>query len=158
MAIYLKIDGIDGDVTAAGHENWVECDSMEWNVNRSLSTKPGQGKDRESTTPVVGEITLTTKMDKTSPLFFAESCVGQGKTAKIHMVQTSSAGIETYMEYTLTNTLISGYNVMSNGDRPVEAISLNFTKVEMKYTSWNEQHQPEGSVPAGYDVAQGVRL
>jgi type VI secretion system secreted protein Hcp len=97
-------------------------------------------------------------MDKTSPLFFAESCVGQGKTAKIHMAQTSSTGIETYMEYTLTNTLISGYNVMSNGDRPVEAISLNFTKVEMKYTTWNEQHQPEGSVPAGYDIATGVRL
>ncbi|MCG8426953.1 MAG: type VI secretion system tube protein Hcp, partial [Chromatiales bacterium] len=89
---------------------------------------------------------------------FAEACVGQGKTAQIHMVQTSSSGIETYMEYTLTNTLISGYNVMSNGDRPVEAISLNFTRVEMKYTPWNEQHQPEGAVPAGYDVAQGVRL
>lgn len=158
MAIYLKIDGIDGDVTAAGHEAWVECDSMDWHINRNLSTKPGQGKDRESTTPVISEITLTTKMDKTSPLFFAESCVGQGKTAQIHLVQTTPEGIETYMEYTLTNTLISSYNVMSQGDRPTESISLNFTKVEMKYTSWDEAHQPEGSVPSGYDLATGVRL
>ena len=25
MAIYLKIEGIEGDVTATGHDKWIEC-------------------------------------------------------------------------------------------------------------------------------------
>lgn len=159
MAIYLKIDGLDGDVTESTHKNWVECDSMSWNVSRTLSTKTGQGKDRESTSPHISEITLTTKMDKTSPVFFSEACVGQGKTALIHLVQTSPNGVETYMEYTLTNTLVSGYSVSADEDnRPQESITLNFTKIEMKYTPWDEAHRPEGSVPAGYDIALGVKL
>ena len=159
MAIYLKIDGLAGDVTESTHQNWVECDSMNWNVSRTLSTKTGQGKDRESTSPHISEITLTTKMDKTSPVFFSEACVGQGKTALIHLVQTSPNGVETYMEYTLTNTLVSGYSVSADEDnRPQESITLNFTKIEMKYTPWNEAHRPEGSVPAGYDIALGIKL
>ena len=159
MAIYLKIDGVEGDVTESTHKNWVECDSMNWNVSRTLSTKTGQGKDRESTSPHISEIKLTTKMDKTSPVFFSEACVGQGKTAIIHLVQTSPNGVETFMEYTLTNTLVSGYSVSVDEDnRPKEEIILNFTKIEMKYTPWDEAHRPEGSVPAGYDIALGVKL
>jgi type VI secretion system secreted protein Hcp len=132
---------------------------MSWNVSRSLSTKTGQGKDRESTSPHISEITLTTKMDKTSPVFFSEACVGQGKTALIHLVQTTPNGVETFIEYTLTNTLVSGYSVTADEDnRPQESITLNFTKIEMKYTPWDEAHRPEGSVPAGYDISLGVKL
>ncbi|QEW05718.1 Hcp family type VI secretion system effector [Nitrincola iocasae] len=159
MAIYLKIDGVEGDVTESTHTNWVECDSMSWNVSRALSTKPGQGKDRESTSPSIGEIALVTKMDKSSPVLFSEACVGQGKTALIHMVQTSPNGIETYMEYTLTNALVSEYSVSADRiNRPLESIKLNFTKIEMRYTPWDESHRPEGSVPAGYDIALGIKL
>ena len=154
MAIYLKYSDVAGDVTEADHVDWVECDSATFGVSRSLSTKPGQGKDRESSAPVIGELTLTTKMDKTSPRFFELACAGKGEDAKIHFVQTTAAGVETYMEYTLTNTLIGNYSVSSQGDRPVETISLNFTRIEMTYKTYDEGHVTSGSVTGHYDLAQ----
>ncbi len=154
MAIYLKYSNLEGDVTEADHVGWVECDSAVFGVARSLSTKPGQGQDRESSAPKIDELVLTTKMDKTSPQFFELACAGKGEDAKIHFVQTTEAGVETYMEYALTNTLIGGYSVESHGDRPVESISLNFTRIEMIYKTYDEGHVASGQKIGHYDLAQ----
>lgn len=33
--IYMKIDGVDGSVTAAGHEKWIELDSVQMSTRTS---------------------------------------------------------------------------------------------------------------------------
>ena len=37
-----------------------------------------------------------------------------------------------FLQYTLTNVMISAYHVSSGGDRPTESLTLNFTKIEMQ--------------------------
>eukprot|EP00913_Durusdinium_trenchii_P010529 g9873.t1 len=70
-----------------------------------------------------------------------EACSGRtGKRTVIHLVTTGNPG-ETYIEYTLTNTLIASYSIDSNGDRPIETIKLNFTKLEVKYTPFDENQR-----------------
>jgi hypothetical protein len=32
--IFLKVEGIDGDVRSAGHEEWIEVQSYQWGVSR----------------------------------------------------------------------------------------------------------------------------
>jgi type VI secretion system secreted protein Hcp len=44
--------------------------------------------------------------------------------------------------------MISGYSVSSGGDRPMESLSLNFTKIELKMPSAAEK---QGAVT--YDLA-----
>ena len=51
MAIYLNIDGLKGDVTAAGHEEWIECMSLQWGVGRGIHTPTGSSQERESSAP-----------------------------------------------------------------------------------------------------------
>ena len=36
MPIYMKYDGINGEVTAAGHEKWIELGGVTWGVGLSL--------------------------------------------------------------------------------------------------------------------------
>ena len=157
MAIYLKIDGIDGDVTAEGHEGWIECESMQWGVGRGITTPTGSAQERESSAPSVSEVTVATAMNKATPLLFTEACVGKSKLVKLDLVQTGEA-LETYMSYELGNSLISGYSMSSGGERPSESVSFNFTKIEMKYTPYDNEHKAQSPIPAGYDISLGKKV
>ena len=157
MAIFLKIDGVDGDVTAAGHEGWIECLTMNWGVGRGIHTPTGVAQERESSAPSVSEVTVTTAMNKATPLLFTEACVGKSKLVKIHLVQTGEE-LETYMAYELDHSLISGYSMSSGGERPSESISFNFTQIDMKYTPYDNKHNAGSPVPAGYNISTGKKV
>jgi type VI secretion system secreted protein Hcp len=157
MAIYLHMEGLEGDVTAAGHEGWIECESLQWGVGRSISTPTGSSQERESSAPSISEVSVVKNMDKCTPKLFEQACVGTSKLVKIDLVQTGEQ-LDTYMSYELENSLISGYSVSSGGDRPSESVSLNFTKLVMKYTPYDNKHNPGSPIPAGYDVSLGKKV
>ncbi|PNQ99889.1 Hcp1 family type VI secretion system effector (plasmid) [Azospirillum argentinense] len=154
MAIYVKIDGIEGDATHESHKKWVDIGSMQFGVGRAISTPSGRAANREASEPSVSEITLTRELDKSSPLFFKEAVVGkQGKKVQIDLVTTGDPG-ETYMTYELENTLVSGYSVSANGQgRPSETISLNFSKITMSYTAHDAKNAASGAFRSSYDLA-----
>lgn len=161
MAIYMKIDGIDGNVSTKGYEKWIELDSVSHDITRSINTQPGKVADRETTRPMIGEILITKKMDQTAPHLFTEACVGkaQSKPVQIHFVQTGE-DISPFMEYSLQNVLISQYSVNHDkmGKDPVEAVKLNFDKIEVKYTPYDAAHKPQSPIPAGYDLATAKKV
>ncbi len=156
MAIYLNVDGLAGDVTAMGHEDWIECSSMQWGVGRGITTSTGSSQERESSATTVSDVTLTKVMDKCTPQIFKEACVGTAKKVNIDLIQTGGTQLDTYMTYELTNSLISGYSVSSCiVGKPEESVSFNFTKVEMKYTPYDNEHNAGSPVPAFYDISLG---
>ena len=152
MAIYLKYDGIDGDATHEDHKKWITVESLQWGVGRAIATAVGSTKNREASEPSVAELTIAKQMDTSSVYLFQEACTGQtGKEVKVHLVSTGSPG-QTYLEYTLTDSLVSGYSVSSGGDRPSESVSINFNKVEMKYIPLESNNEAGSPVTKGYDL------
>jgi len=158
MSIYLKIEGIDGKVTAKGHEKWIDVGSLQWGVGRAISSAVGTSADREASKPSISEVSVTKLMDASSPLIFTEACVGKAKKIEIHLCTTGTEKIDTYMEYELEDCMVSGYSVSSGGDRPSESISLSFTKLTMKFIPYSDQGKAESPLPAGYDMAQGTKV
>ncbi len=158
MAIYMKIDGITGNVTAKGHEKWIELHSMQFGVGRGIGSPTGKSSNRETSAPNVSEVVVTKLTDETSPLFFQESTIGKSKAVTLHIVRTSADHLETFYELILTNTLISGWSLSSGGDQPTESISMNFTKIQTKYIPFNTDHTPGTPVPSGYDMALGTKV
>jgi type VI secretion system secreted protein Hcp len=51
--------------------------------------------------------------------------------------------------------MVSGYSVSSSGDTPEESLSLNFTKIEMKYIPSGEANDAGSPVIASYDATTG---
>lgn len=152
MPIYLQIDGIKGDATHETHRQWMDIDAIHWNVARNMNTTAGSTANREASEPNVSEMVLTKVSNSSSTKLFQEACTGKtGKTAIIHLVTTGSPG-DTYIVYTLTNTLIANYSVDTSGDRPVETVRLNFTKMEVKYTPYDEMNNPKSPMIASYDL------
>ncbi|MEJ6395854.1 type VI secretion system tube protein Hcp [Gymnodinialimonas sp. 2305UL16-5] len=152
MPIYMQLDGIPGDATHETHRQWMDIETLHWNVSRNMNTQAGSTANREASEPTVSEVVLTKVTDSSSTRLFAEACTGRtGKLCTIHMVTTGNPG-DTYVEYRLTNTLVSNYSVDTSGDRPVETIRLNFTKMEVKYIPHDENHSPQSPMIASYDL------
>lgn len=159
MPIYMKIDGIDGAVTEASHDKWIDCSSLQWGSARSIASTTGSTRNREASQPSISEVNITKEMDEASPYLFLESVVGKGKTVNIHMVQTGGGGeLETYMEYDLENCLVSNYTVSSGGDRPIENVALSFTKLVMRYIPTAMDRSNEAQIPAGYDMSTAKKV
>lgn len=157
MGVYLKIEGIKGNVTEKGHSDWIECHSLQWGVGRAITSTVGAGKNRESSMPSISEITITKNMDDASPKLFEEACVGDGKKYIIHLTKTGE-GAEVYTEFELEDCMISGYSQSSGGDRPVESVSLSFSKITMKYTPFDDKNKKGTPVSAGYDLNKGTKV
>ena len=159
MAIYMKIPGIEGDISAQGHEQWIQLSSLNFATKRSLCIEPGRITDREATRPSVSEIEITKKMDKASPQLFSESCVGKAKPEiKIDICQTGSSLIP-YMQYTLRNVIVSAYRVDAENEfYPTEKLHLSFDRLEMRYTPFDEQNQAQSPIPAAYDLKKATTV
>ena len=159
MPIYLQYEGIDGEVTESGHAKWIEIQSFSWGCGRSINTTLGAAQSREASSPSVGEIQLSKQTDIASPKLFMESVVGEAKKAVIEFVQTSGTAQDVFLRYELTNTLISSYSISGGGDgRPGEGISLNFSKVEMKFTPFDDKHKAGSPIPVGYNISEGKKV
>jgi type VI secretion system secreted protein Hcp len=159
MPIYMKIEGIDGNVTAAGHEKWIEVSSMNFGCGRSImSREPGHESNREASAPSISAVTVSKEMDETTPLLFTQATIGDAKKVEIHLCRTGEQ-LQSFMEYTLSNTLISSYSVSAAGSmHPSESLTLNFDKIEMKYNSFDDKHKKKTSVPAGYDMSTAKKV
>lgn len=156
MPIYMKYDGIDGDVTAEGHEKWVELNSFQWGVGRGISSPTGASADRESSAPSISEIVVTKAQDIATTKILDEALQGRGKKVTIDFVKTDGKKLEVYMAYKLENVLISGYSISSGGDRPSESLSLSFTKIEFKGTQMDKANKGAGGASVTYDLAKAT--
>lgn len=159
MAAYLKYGTkITGESKATGHEKWIEINSVQLGAGRAISTPVGTSSKREASAPSISEVTVTKLMDSTSTALFNEACVGTALDAEIHLVETSADKLETFLEIKLTNSMISGYSASSGGDRPSESISLNFTKIELRYIPFDDDHKAGTPVTAGYDLTAAKKV
>ena len=153
MTIYMNDDGVTGDVTAGGHEKWIELNSFQWGVGRGISSPTGASADRESSAPSVSEIVVTKSTDLASPKLLNEAYQGEGVKVEIDFCKTDAGVLEVYMKYTLEDAMISGYSLSSGGDRPTESLSLNFTKVEFKNTGMGAANDTGSPETVTYDLA-----
>ena len=118
MPIYMNYNSgaIPGDVTADGWVGWIELNSFQFGVGRGIASPTGGSADRESSAPSVAEITITKDQDSSTGPLVTEALQGEGVTVIIDFVKTSQGQLVKYMEYTLTNTMISGWSTSSGGE------------------------------------------
>jgi type VI secretion system secreted protein Hcp len=155
MPIYLEYDSgkVKGDVTAEGHEKWIEVNSFQWGLGRAICTRPGKVADRESSAPSIREITVTKALDDSTVRLMQEALTGEGVWAQIDFSKTDKGKLEVYASYLMENCMISDYSASSDGDRPQEALTLNFTAIECKVIPMGGDGSGGDSSSVTYDLA-----
>lgn len=136
MAIYLKFDKeIKGEVTAEGFPGQIQVGSVQWGVGIGVSSVTGNA-NREASIPSFSEVTITKTTDISSTPLFKETCGRENFTSATLSFTTTAKGNSNlvFLEIKLENVIISGYTMSSGGEgRPTESLSLNYTKITMKY-------------------------
>jgi type VI secretion system secreted protein Hcp len=163
VSFYLKIKNIDGDVTSKGHEKSIRLKSMVFGVVRNLSVRPGHTSDREAGSPKIGDLVVTKIVDKSSPYLFEASCAYNSLGQVTIDACGSSKDTEKYLQYVLSDAMISAYEINGISDdedeeKFIETIHLNFTKVEMKYIPHNSENKPLAPISAGYDIEKATKI
>jgi type VI secretion system secreted protein Hcp len=157
MPIYMNYNdlAVKGDVTATGYEGWIELNSFQFGVGRGISSPTGGSADRESSAPSISEITVSKDQDSSTGKLLTEALKGEGVSVVIDFTKTASGQLTKYMEYKLTNCMISGFSTSSGGDRPTESLSLNFTKLEVDPTTIDAAGTISNADPVTYDIGLG---
>ncbi|GGC13465.1 Hcp family type VI secretion system effector [Pseudoduganella buxea] len=157
-AIILDLgDAIKGDSSLEGFVDKIELMSYSHNVAMQV-TNDVSNKERTSGRPHIGEFTVTKFLDGATPTLNAYCCAGKAiPTAKISVGRNAgddSGAQLTLIVYTLSNVIISNVSVSGgSGGKPVETLSLNFTKIMWELTSQKDDGSKEGTAATTWDLA-----
>lgn len=159
MAIFMNYNDVPGSVTAAGHEKWIELNSMQWGAGRGISTAVGRGRNREASQVSISELVVTKLKDNASPKLVSDAFIGdEGVPVTIHLVTTSDEAKSILIEIILSDTLISGFSFSCGGEDTMESISLNFSKIESNFFIQEEGSTEAGTkFPVTYDLAKAKK-
>jgi type VI secretion system secreted protein Hcp len=155
MSIYMKYGSINGPITTEGYSKWIELATFHFGVGRHIASAQRTSEAREASEPTLSEITVSKNMDVASPKLFAEG-VASDLTNKvtIKFTTTKVKTVTDFLSYELTDVGVSNYSVSAGAEGiPIETLTLNFTKIQMKFTSMGPgvSGSPE---TVGYDLTQ----
>ncbi len=92
MPIFVQYSGIDKSIASLpSDQKWIEIDSMQWGIGRSISSPSGGSSDRESSTPSVSEIVVTKTSDQSSAGLF-QACLGGGGKINVSIIFKNGTG------------------------------------------------------------------
>ena len=160
MAIYVKWDGVKGNITEAGYTDHMSVNSFSFGVGRGITMETGNMANREASRPSVSEITLSKLVDKATTSIFKESVSGsKGKKIILKFLKTGDGKDVEFMTYELEDALVSAYSISASGTgQPMENISLSFSKIMVKYNDFDKNNKSASPQIVGYDLAKGSSL
>lgn len=155
MTGYLKMPDIDGESRRADHEDEIDIIDIQWGMSQASSMQIGSG--RTSSRAMVEPISMSKMYDASSP-YLALACM-QGKAfdeVEISFRKDSGDAHLDYLKITLTNVVISSYNMSSGGEEIMDNFSLSFEKVKVLYTMQADDHSSGDEHEIEYDVSAGA--
>jgi len=140
--MFLKIDGIDGESTDAGHEGEIEIESLQWGLTNKDKKGGGAGK------VTIQDLSFVMIFDKASPKLM--QAVADGKQfPEAVLTLKNSKHAEEYLTIIMTDVRISSYQTgIGNTLSPttqLDEVSLNFDKIMFEY----QQHDKVSKTPTG---------
>ena len=154
--IYIKFEGLDGEVMDENHRNWCEVISLDQAHNMSISSS---GLLRQKVSPIFEDIRIIKTIDKVSPKLAEAVCNGTVyPTVEIHVTaQAFGTSRETYLAYELKNVLVTSYAIgvaSQSDDAPHEEVTLNFEQIKMTYTEFDSTGKTKGNTEYTWIIEQ----
>ncbi len=127
MPIFMKMEGVSGDVTYKGYEGWIPVDAVSWGL--------------ETTGPRFRDMTVIIDQAKGSPKMFLACATGKPLTlVNIAFVDDSSLEFGPYeaYRYNLKGVVVSSYNMSQSlediAPTPIElTLTFSYIYYQIKY-------------------------
>jgi type VI secretion system secreted protein Hcp len=161
-AVFIKLEGIDGESQDKDHSGWIEVLSLSARMDLNpMSIAAGAAQPRADITH--DDFILTKMVDKASAKLAEAVCMGE-VIPKVEIDQTtygSTGGSRaTYLKYELKNVMVTSYSVSgagSSGELAKETIALNFEEVKVTYTENDSSAASKGKAETQYKIGKGEK-
>jgi type VI secretion system secreted protein Hcp len=149
---FLKIEGVKGESQDEKHKDEIHVESFSFGVTNTGTggSNLGSGGGRS----LVQDMHFTKQVDASSPNLFIGCATGKHFPNAIVTVRRAGENPQEYLVYKLTEVLVSSIQTSGHagGGIAQESVSLNFSKIEMKYTPQNADGTPGAANTKTYDV------
>lgn len=104
-------------------------------------------------------LNLKKYLDRSSMPFFLQGVTGKGfQSAQLTLRKAGVKPVE-FLVITMTDVFVTSLqDEGSGGDKPIESISLQFAKVEVKYVAQKPDGSPGDTINAGWDFAKNIQV
>ena len=155
---FIKIDNIEGESADEKHQGWIEVIrygmSLKQTVSRTASSVGGATAERAA----FEDFNFIKELDKATAKL-ALACADGTHIDNI-VIEVCRAGTDKlkFMEYKLTNCILSKIATKSGGAFPYEKVSINYGKIEWVYTLQKRAGgSAAGNVAAGWDLQRNCK-
>lgn len=157
---FVKIDGIEGESTDDKHQGWIEVIDYETGVKQTVSRTASSAGGASAERADFDTFSVVKMLDKSSPKLALACAAGTHIDAVLVEVCRSGGDKLKYMEYTLSNCIISKIATSGGrGDFPSEVLKISFGKIKWAYTQQRRQGGgAAGQIAGGWNLEKNCKV
>jgi len=154
---FLDLEGIEGESQDSDYTNKIEILSFSWGAtnNSSYSSGTGSGIGKGQ----IQDMSFSKYADKASLKLMERAVNGKPiDSGKLSLLKQSGDTKIAYLEYDLTNVVVTSFQQSATGDGqlPMESFTLHFVKVQSHYKPQGNTGDPAGNIDFGWDLQQNT--
>jgi len=156
---FAKIDGIEGESTDQKHPGWIELLNYQVGLSQKVSSTASSTGGASAERADFQDFSFEKALDKSTPNL-SLACASGNHINKI-IVEVCRAGSEKikFMEYKLTNCIVSKVKTESGGAFPFEKVTINYGKIQWSYTQQNRAGGgATGQIASGWDLQRNCKV
>ncbi len=156
---YLIIDEAPGESADKTYKDAIDVESWSWGETNTGSSAHGGGAGQGKVLPQ--DMSIIKHVDKSSAVLFINCSTGTPFEKAVLVQRKAGEGQLAYLIITLTNVMVSSYQVSGSGDGgaiPTESIGLNFDSLEMVYKPQDEKGGLGGEIKQTYSFKTNEKL
>jgi len=158
--MFLKIDGIDGESTDAGHPDEIDVLKWSWGMSQSGPISGGGGSGKVN----IQDMSITKSTDSTTSDLMQSCCTGNniGKVT-LQMCTTISVGGAPplcYFTIEMEKVFISSMSIGGSSEDEVltETLTFNFDKVNFTYIPHDPNTGMQTGVETTWKIEEGKKV
>jgi type VI secretion system secreted protein Hcp len=148
--MFLHIDDLKGESQDSKHKDDIEVLSWSWGAaQHATMTGGGLGAGKVS----IQDITITKKVDRSSPNIFKMCCMGTHMKKGALTVRKAGGDALEYLVLQFEEMMWTSYSVSgASGDEIIENVSFTFVRCGLTYTPQVGSGSGDAKISGGWDL------
>jgi type VI secretion system secreted protein Hcp len=153
MAIFMKIKGVEGSVTAAGFEQCIKINSLHHQFTQPINRDVSTTRNRVLEQLCFFDINITKTMDNASCSLRTNAYTARVMPSVEFFIVKTGEQLSVLARMLFYKVLITKYETsVSSGGLPLEALSLSFTKTESAFYAYDTESRTTKPIISGFNL------
>jgi type VI secretion system secreted protein Hcp len=147
---FLRLHGISGESVDAKHKGEIDVLSWSWGESQAIAPTPGGGGGTGKVS--MTDLHVSANLSKASPELLLACAAGTHIKSAVLTGRKGGKAQAEFLTFSLSDVLVSGYQTGgATAEAPLDAISLNFSKIEMIYREQTAKGSLGPPIRVGWD-------